>query len=110
MSERDLIREYKNTISDLTKEKDDAIKLVSQKESKIKQLFIQVEQTTQDVQNMGKRIAELESKLKKKQEIKRVIDKKITEILENTEENKEKKDAPSVDKGGADMLKEFYEK
>ena len=110
MSERDLIREYKNTISDLTKEKDDAIKLVSQKESKIKQLFIQVEQTTQDVQNMGKRIAELESKLKKKQEIKRVIDKKITEILENTEENKEKKDAPSVDNGGADMLKEFYEK
>ena len=110
MSERDLIREYKNTIADLTKEKDDAIKLVSQKESKIKQLFIQVEQTTQDVQNMGKRIAELESKLKKKQEIKRVIDKKITEILENTEENKEKKDAPSVDKGGADMLKEFYEK
>ena len=59
---------------------------------------------------MGKRIAELESKLKKKQEIKRVIDKKITEILENTEENKEKKDAPSVDNGGADMLKEFYEK
>jgi DNA repair ATPase RecN len=110
MSERDLIREYKNTISDLTKEKDDAIKLVSQKESKIKQLFIQVEQATQDVQNMGKRIAELEFKLKKKQEIKRVIDKKITEILENTEENKEKKDAPSVDKGGADMLKEFYEK
>ena len=107
MSERDLIREYKNTISDLTKEKDDAIKLVSQKDSKIKQLLIQVEQATQDVQNMGKRIAELESKLKKKQEIKRVIDKKITEILENTEE---KKDTPSVDKGGGDMLKEFYEK
>ena len=59
---------------------------------------------------MGKKIAELESKLKKKQEIKRVIDKKITEILENTEEKKEKKDASSVDKGGADMLKEFYEK
>ena len=35
MSERDLIREYKNTISDLSKEKDDAIKLVSQKDSKI---------------------------------------------------------------------------
>ena len=59
---------------------------------------------------MGKKIAELESKLKKKQEIKRVIDKKITEILENTEEKKEKKAASSGDKGGADMLKEFYEK
>ena len=110
MSERDLIREYKNTISDLTKEKDDAIKLVSQKDSKIKQLLIQVEQATQDVQVLGKRIAELETKLKKKQKIKRVIDEKITEILENTSENKEKKDASSVDKGGADMLKEFYEK
>ena len=110
MSDKELVTELKHQIADLTQEKDDAIKLVSQKESKIKQLFIQVEQATQDVQNMGKRIAELESKLKKKQEIKRVIDKKITEILENTEENKEKKDAPSVDNGGADMLKEFYEK
>ena len=110
MSDRELVTELKQQIADLTQEKDDAIKLVSQKESKIKQLFIQVEQATQDVQNMGKRIAELESKLKKKQEIKRVIDKKITEILENTEENKEKKDASSVDNGGADMLKEFYEK
>ena len=110
MSERDLIREYKNTISDLSKEKDDSIKLVSQKDSKIKQLLIQVEQATQDVQVLGKRIAELESKLKKKQKIKRVIDEKITEILENTSENEEKKDASSVDKGGADMLKEFYEK
>ena len=110
MSERDLIREYKNTISDLTNEKDDAIKLVSQKDSKIKQLLIQVEQANQDVQTMGKRIAELESKLKKKQQIKRVIDEKITEILENTSENNEKKDDESVDKGRADMLKEFYEK
>ena len=59
---------------------------------------------------MGKKISELEIKLKKKQQIKRVIDEKITEILENTSENKEKKDASSVDKGGADMLKEFYEK
>ena len=110
MSERDLFREYKNTITDLTNEKDDAIKLVSQKDSKIKRLLIQVEQANQDVQTMGKRIAELESKLKKKQQIKRVIDEKITEILENTSENNEKKDDESVDKGGADMLKEFYEK
>ena len=38
MSEKDLIREYKNTISDLTKEKDDAIHLASEKDSKIKQI------------------------------------------------------------------------
>ena len=64
MSERDLIREYKNTISDLSKEKDDAIKLVSQKDSKIKQLLIQVEQATQDVHTMGKKIQELDEKAK----------------------------------------------
>jgi hypothetical protein len=47
------------------------------------------------VQSAGKKIAELEKKLNKKQTIKRVIDEKITEILENTDE---KKDSESVDK------------
>ena len=42
MSEKDLIREYKNTITSLTQEKNDAIKLASEKDSKIKQLLIQI--------------------------------------------------------------------
>ena len=110
MSEKDLLREYKNIIASLTEEKNDAVKLASEKDSRMKQLLIQVEQSNQDVQAMGKRIAELESKLKKKQKIKRVIDDKITELLENPDIIKEKKDDESVDKGGADMVKEFYEK
>ena len=110
MSEKDLIGEYKSTISDLTKEKDDAIHLASEKDSKIKQILIKLEQANQDVHTMGKRIAELETKLRKKQKIKRVIDEKITEILENPNIIEEKKDDESVDKGGADMVKEFYEK
>ena len=110
MSEKDLIREYKNTIASLTEEKNDAIHLASEKDSRIKQLLIQVEQANQDVHTMGKRISELETKLRKKQKIKRVIDEKITEILENTSINDEKKDDESADKGGADMVKEFYEK
>ena len=69
-----------------------------------------MEQANQDVHTMGKRIAELETKLRKKQKIKRVIDEKITEILENPSIIEEKKDDESVDKGGADMVKEFYEK
>lgn len=95
MSEKDLIREYKNTIASLTEEKNDAIKLASEKDSKIKQLLIQIENCNGDTQIMGKKIAELESKLKKKHKIKRVIDEKITEVLENIEENK---DSESVDK------------
>ena len=110
MSEKDLLREYKNIIASLTEEKNDAVKLASEKDSRMKQLLIQVEQANQDVQAMGKRIADLESKLKKKQKIKRVIDDKITELLENPDIIKEKKDDESVDKGGADMLKDVYEK
>ena len=110
MSEKDLIREYKNTIASLTQEKNDAVKLASEKDSKIKQLLIQIENCNGDTQIMGKKIAELESKLKKKHKIKRVIDEKITEILENTSDSDEKKDDTSVDKEGSGMLKDVYEK
>ncbi len=110
MSDKELVTALKHQIADLTTEKNDAIKLASEKDSKIKQLLIQLENANDDTHTMGKKISELETKLKKKQQIKRVIDEKITEILENTSENKEKKDALSVDKGGAEVLKEFYEK
>ena len=86
MSERDLIREYKNTIADLTKEKDDAIQLVSQKDTKIKQLLIQVEQSNSDVHTMGKKIHTLEEKASKKATFKRIINEKIDEVLEKKDE------------------------
>ena len=95
MSEKDLIREFKNTIADLTNEKKELTDTIEEKDSRIRKILIQLEQANQDVQSAGKKIAELERKLNKKQTIKRVIDEKITEILENTEENK---DSESVDK------------
>ena len=95
MSEKDLIREFKNTISDLTNEKKELTDTIEEKDSRIRKILIQLEQANQDVQSAGKKIAELEKKLNKKQTIKRVIDEKITEILENTDE---KKDSESVDK------------
>ena len=64
MSQKDLVRELKLTIADMTKEKNDAIKLASDKDSKIKQILTQLEQATDDVKAMGKKIAELEDKLK----------------------------------------------
>ena len=87
MSERDLIREYKNTIADLTKEKDDAIQLVSQKDTKIKQLLIQVEQSNSDVHTMGKKIHTLEEKAKKNATYKRIIHAKIDQVLEKKDED-----------------------
>ena len=107
MSEKDLIREFKNTITDLTNEKKELTDTIEEKDSRIRKILIQLEQANQDVQSAGKKIAELEKKLNKKQTIKRVIDEKITEVLENIEENK---DSESVDKEGTDMLKEVYEK
>lgn len=91
MSQKDLIRELKETISDLTKEKNDAIKLASDKDLKIKKLLVQLELTNSDIKTMGNKIAELEGKLKRKRK----------KTLDNTEElsndNNEKKDESSVD-------------
>mgnify|MGYP000228750951 FL=1 len=63
MSQKDLLRELKLTIADMTKEKNDAIELSSTKDTKIKQILTQLEQATDDVKAMGKKIAELEAKL-----------------------------------------------
>jgi hypothetical protein len=70
MSQKDLIRELKLTITDMTKEKNDAVKLASDKDSKIKQILIQLEQATDDVKAMGKKIADLEDKLKQNESVK----------------------------------------
>ena len=90
MSSKDLLAEYKLTIAELTKEKKDAVELVAVKDSKIKQILIQLEQANSDVHSMGSKIADLQEKLNKKQTIKLNIDKKIEEMLEN-------KVTPSVD-------------
>jgi len=104
MSNKDIIVEYKHQIQDLVQEKTDLTKLLDTKDAKIKKILVLLEQSNEDVHNLGKKIAELEGKLKKKSSIKRVLDKKITEILENTSENEEKKDDESVDKGDDDVL------
>ena len=70
MGQKDLIRELKLTITDMTKEKNDAVKLASDKDSKIKQILIQLEQATDDVKAMGKKIADLEDKLKQNESVK----------------------------------------
>ena len=43
MSDKELITALKHQIGDLTEEKNDAIKLASEKDSKIKELLIQIE-------------------------------------------------------------------
>ena len=62
-----LLKEYKSTISDLTKEKQELNETINQKDSKIKQILIQLEQANSDIQSMGSKIGELQEKLNKKQ-------------------------------------------
>lgn len=92
MTEKTLLKEYKDTISDLTKEKLELNDIITQKDSKIKKILIQLEQANSDIQSMGSKIGELQDKLNKKQTIKLNIDKKIEEILETKEKKSVDKD------------------
>ncbi len=76
MSERDLIKELKATIADLTEDRDEALAKVKSKESRMKQVMIKLEHATSDVQATGhkigeqnKLIADLEAKLDTKSKL-----------------------------------------
>ena len=84
MSERDLIKELKAQITDLTADRDDALSKIKAKESRMKQVMIKLEHATSDVQSMGhkigeqnKRIAEMEAKLETKS---RLLDEALERI------------------------------
>ena len=76
MSEKDLVKELKNQITDLTQDRDDALAKVKTKESRMKQVMIKLEHATSDVQATGhkimekdKEIAKLTAKLETKEEL-----------------------------------------
>ena len=86
MSDKELVAELKQQIADLTQEKKDVIKLCEEKDSKIKQILIKLEQSNLDVHSMGKKIHTLEEKASKKATFKRIINEKIDEVLEKKDE------------------------
>ena len=76
MSERDLVKELKAEIAEITKDRDDALAKVKAKESRMKQVLIKLEHATSDVQTVGhkigeqnKQIAELQAKLETKDKL-----------------------------------------
>jgi len=89
MSERDLIQELKSTIKDLSDEKDELLKTIKQKESRIKTVMIKLEHATEDVSSIGhkivekdKQITKLKEKLKDKNKIvKKEIDEEIEKYI-----------------------------
>tara|TARA_E500000305_G_C3823840_1_gene144079 strand:- start:159 stop:461 length:303 start_codon:yes stop_codon:yes gene_type:complete len=76
MSERDLVKELKAEIAEITKDRDDALAKVKSKESRMKQVLIKLEHATADVQSVGhkigeqnKEIADLQAKLETKDKL-----------------------------------------
>ena len=76
MSEKDLVKELKAEVVEITKDRDDALAKVKSKESRMKQVLIKLEHREQDVQSLGHRIgeqnkkmAELEAKLETKEKL-----------------------------------------
>ena len=96
MSEKDLVKELKAEIVEITKDRDDALDKVKAKESRMKQVLIKLEHATQDVQAVGhkigeqnRQIAELEAKLDTKSRLLGEALEKIKGIHEDSTEKTE---------------------
>jgi chromosome segregation ATPase len=101
MSERDLVKELKAEIVEITKDRDDALEKMKSKESRMKQVLIKLEHATEDVHHCGhkigeqnKRIAELEAKLDTKD---RLLDEALQKIKDIHDDSTEKTDTDRDD-------------
>ena len=94
MSERDLVRELKENIKELTQDRDDALAKVKSKESRMRQVMIKLEHATGDVQSLGhkigdqnKIISELQAKLETKEKLLEEALEKIKDIHDDSTQN-----------------------
>ena len=105
MSEKDLVKELKAEIVEITKDRDDALDKVKAKESRMKQVLIKLEHATADVHTCGhkigdqnKEIAELKAKLETKA---RLLDEALEKIKgiydDSTEKSKFKTEVNTED-------------
>ena len=101
MSEKDLVKELKAEIVEITKDRDDALDKVKAKESRMKQVLIKLEHATQDVKTVGhkigeqnRQIADLEAKLDTKG---RLLDEALEKIKGIHEDSTEKTEIETED-------------
>ena len=105
MSDKDLVKELKAELAEITKDRDDALAKVKSKESRMKQVLIKLEHREQDVHSCGhkigeqnKEIAELKAKLETKS---RLLDEALHKIKgihdDSTEKTDTHTDDPEVD-------------
>ena len=93
MSEKDLVKELKAAIADLTQDRDDALAKVKSKESRMKQVLLKLEHATQDVHTCGhkigeqnKEIVDLQAKLNTKDKLLEEALQKIKDIHDDSTE------------------------
>ena len=101
MSEKDLVKELKAEVVEITKDRDDALAKVKSKESRMKQVLIKLEHREQDIQSCGhkigeqnKEIAELKAKLETKT---RLLDEALQRIKGIHDDSTQKTDTHTDD-------------
>ena len=97
MSDKDLVKELKAELAEITKDRDDTLAKMKSKESRIKQVLIKLEHREQDVHSCGhkigeqnKEIAELKAKLETKSKL-------LDEALEKIKDINGEKDTNTDD-------------
>ena len=102
MSEKDLVKELKAEIIEITKDRDDALAKVKSKESRMKQVLIKLEHREQDVHSCGhkigeqnKEIAELKAKLDTKGKL---LEEALQKIKDIHDDSTQEKDPDTEDK------------
>ena len=101
MSEKDLVKELKAEVVEITTDRDDALAKVKSKESRMKQVLIKLEHREQDIQSCGhkigeqnKEIAELKAKLETKT---RLLDEALQRIKDIHDDSTQKTDTHTDD-------------
>ena len=101
MSEKDLVKELKAEVVEITKDRDDALAKVKSKESRMKQVLIKLEHREQDIQSCGhkigeqnKEIADLKAKLETKT---RLLDEALQRIKDIHDDSTQKTDTHTDD-------------
>ena len=101
MSDKDLVKELKAELAEITKDRDDTLDKMKSKESRMKQVLIKLEHREQDVHSCGhkigeqnKEIAELKAKLETKA---RLLEEALQRIKDIHDDSTEKTDTHTDD-------------
>ncbi len=101
MSDKDLVKELKAELAEITKDRDDALAKVKSKESRMKQVLIKLEHREQDVHSCGhkigeqnKEIADLKAKLDTKT---RLLDEALQRIKDIHDDSTQETDTHTDD-------------